>query len=146
MRKLALTATLLASALGASAAALPAAAAEPEVAIVSAAPAALANEPASPGHYDQLVVAEASRPETLGSCRVSGPTRYSTYWAFSVTCTSGTGGIRSKLTIRTSSGVLVTDYGPCVGKYSGSPAYVYPPWYLGGMSGSSVWVANWASC
>lgn len=97
-------------------------------------------------HAREIEATVAPAPEVLGNCSTSGPTRFSTYWAFSVVCTSGTGGVQSKLSILTTSGIIVTDYGPCVGKYSGSPAYVYPPWYTGGMSGSRVWVANWRSC
>jgi hypothetical protein len=84
--------------------------------------------------------------DALGGCQPAGPTRFATYWAFSVTCTSGTGGIRSHLVILTRTGVALTDYGPCSGKFTPSAAYVTPSWLVGGMTGSRVYVANWSPC
>jgi hypothetical protein len=82
----------------------------------------------------------------LGGCQPAGPTRFATYWAFAVTCTSGTGGVRSHLVILTRNGVALTDYGPCSGKFTPSAAYVTPSWLVGGMTGSRVYVANWSPC
>jgi hypothetical protein len=90
----------------------------------------------------------ARAPTYLYDCRKSTVHRDTTssgYVSASISCTSGVGGQRTYLAV-SAGGTRLSDRGPCVGKYSGSPAYIWVPWYLGGPQRAVVVSYYSASC
>jgi hypothetical protein len=104
----------------------------------------------APGSHpaEASTVERAPVPEALYNCKQSAIHRDSTssgYVSGSTVCTSGTGGIYTRLVV-SAGGTRLADNGPCVGKFSGSPAYVWVPWYLGGPSRATVVYYNELGC